>query len=56
MTRDERLLRELLTLAANTVHPDIPGGLARIQQRTGKTSAPGACLPGAPQTDERKRS
>ena len=36
MTGEGRRLRALLRLAANTVRPDLSGGLARIQARTQK--------------------
>lgn len=47
MTGGERRLRALLILAANTVHPDMTVGLARIQARTRKTAGvPGVASPG----------
>lgn len=57
MTGEGRLLRALLILAANTVHPS-PDGLARIQARTRKTAGvPGVASPGrreaAPSREDR---
>ncbi|GAA2298505.1 hypothetical protein GCM10010402_66420 [Actinomadura luteofluorescens] len=47
MTGEERRLRALLILAANTVHPDMSVGLARIQARTQKAAGvPGVASPG----------
>lgn len=47
MTGGERRLRALLILAANTVHPDLQDGLARIQARTQNAAGvPGVASPG----------
>lgn len=53
MTGEEQTLRALLVLAANTVHPDLRAGLARIQARTKKTGVPGVASPGRRPADER---
>lgn len=56
MTGEGRLLRALLTLAANTVHPDMKTGLARIQARTQKAAGvPGVASPGRREAAAQRR-
>ncbi|TYK47185.1 hypothetical protein [Actinomadura decatromicini] len=46
MTGEGWRLRALLNLAANTVHPDLSAGLARIQARTKNAVGVPGCTPG----------
>lgn len=56
MTGEEQTLRALLRLAANTVHPDMTAGLARIQARTQKAAGvPGVASPGRREAAAQRR-